>query len=387
MMTNTSKTNNTGQKGSVILIFILALPIVLGSASLMVDFGYSYLVKADMQTAADAAALAGVYELAADNAASARAEAIAVGAANPIAGGTVSVSIDAGAVEVGRWSETGFIDDPYNANAVKVTMRRTTGSPDGPLPLFFGPSVGLDEVELEVSATAKLAAVDLTLVLDTSSSMTHDTYYRYCTRWLSNGQCGCGYAPYGYEPIDTLREAAISFVDDFDEDWDQLSVISYYNLAVYPIDQNLTDYFWKVEDAIEDLPTPNYCYGTRYTNIGDAMSRGIAELESSRARASTEKIMVVLSDGRPTCTSSGYCNGGSSWVRWNGINYAMLKARTARDKHITIFSISLGNSADRGLMQYMAEITGGEEFFAESGDDLDDVFESIRSRIPIQLTD
>lgn len=386
-MKSFKKTNRENEKGVAILLFLIALPVVLGAGSLMVDFGYSYLVKNDMQTAVDAAALAGVYELAEDNITNATAEAVAVGTANPIAGGAVAVTMDNSSVQVGRWTDNGFVVDPYNANAVRVTLARDGNAPEGPLPLFFGPVLGVDNVELEVSATAKLAAVDLALVLDTSSSMTHDTYYSYCTRRFSSGMCGCGYAPYGYEPIDTLREAAVSFVDDFDEDWDQLAVVSYYSKAVYPINQKLTDRFWKAEDAIEDLPTPNYCNGTRYTNIGDGMRRGIQELESSRARNSTEKIMVVLSDGRPTCTSSGYCNGGKSWVRENGINYAKSKAREARDKHITVFSISLGDGADRALMQYIASETGGEEFFAESGDDLDTVFESIRRRIPIQLTE
>lgn len=378
------KQRDTGNRGSILIVFTVALPVMLGFASLMVDVGYVYMVQHQMQTTADASALAGAIELTEDDAQAARAEAVSMAGKNQVGGESVQLS-GSEDVEVGRWiDESLFINDHPMPNAVRVTVNRTQGSTQGPVDLFFGPVLGVDEVELTAQATARLAAVDMVLVLDTSSSMTHDTYYSYCTRWLGGGMCGCGYAPYGYQPIDTLRTAAISFVDDFDPDWDQIGLITYANSATKP--QVLTDDFWRVEEEIVEIPIPNYCSGTRYTNIGHGIKRADWELSrSSRVRSGTEKIMVLLSDGRPTCTSDFYCRG-KEWVREAGRAYARDRAERAANDGIVIHAISLGDGADRELMQYIAEVTGGEEFFAETGNELNDVFEQIRRRIPVQLT-
>ena len=51
------------EKGAVLIIVVLAMVVLLGMAAFAVDFGLAYNSKADLQNAADAAALAGAQEL------------------------------------------------------------------------------------------------------------------------------------------------------------------------------------------------------------------------------------------------------------------------------------------------------------------------------------
>ena len=53
-----------GERGSVAVLMALALTVLLGFAALVVDVGLSWAVRAETQTAADAAALAGAARLA-----------------------------------------------------------------------------------------------------------------------------------------------------------------------------------------------------------------------------------------------------------------------------------------------------------------------------------
>ena len=52
-----------GEKGQVLVTIALIMPVLLGIVALGVDVGYAYVQRRQMQNAADAGALAGVWEL------------------------------------------------------------------------------------------------------------------------------------------------------------------------------------------------------------------------------------------------------------------------------------------------------------------------------------
>ena len=54
------------QSGSVGLIFALSLMVILGLAAVVIDLGHAYVVKREIQKAAEAGALAGARALALD---------------------------------------------------------------------------------------------------------------------------------------------------------------------------------------------------------------------------------------------------------------------------------------------------------------------------------
>ena len=69
-----------GERGQILLVVILALVALLGIAAFAIDVGYAYYAKRQLQSATDAAALAGAQDL--PNAAMATATAQSYAAAN-----------------------------------------------------------------------------------------------------------------------------------------------------------------------------------------------------------------------------------------------------------------------------------------------------------------
>jgi hypothetical protein len=83
-------------------------------------------------------------------------------------------------VQFGHYDgDTGeFIPEPQATalDSVQVTARRTSGSPDGPLPLFFGPVFGWNEVEVaDVVSVGTKPRRHVMFALDRSGSMCFDT--------------------------------------------------------------------------------------------------------------------------------------------------------------------------------------------------------------------
>src|SRR4030042_446489 len=54
-------TMRSGNRGQVIIVFVLSLLVLLGFAALAIDVGYMYSVRNDLQRSADSGALAGAY--------------------------------------------------------------------------------------------------------------------------------------------------------------------------------------------------------------------------------------------------------------------------------------------------------------------------------------
>lgn len=376
--------DRTREKGFVSVYMALATVVFLGMAALAVDVGYMYMAKRQLQVASDAAALAGVRELAADDEAGARVKAAQIATSNKLIGEQIQIDSNSD-IAIGHWDGENFAtNSPYAKNAVKVELKKTDATPQGPLDLLFGPILGEDNVNVTTQAIAVLAAVDMIMVLDTSSSMIHDTVWKKCTKYVGS-MCGCGTPnSSGYQPVDTMKASASLFVNDFDAAVDQLAMVEFGSTAKSPINRTLTFSYSNVKSSISAIAAPTYCNSTRYTNIGDGILKGIGELRSSRARASAVKLMVLLSDGAPTCNASGSSCGTTS-AKSQGQTYARQMAASAASYGIVVHAISLGDDADRDLMQDIADATGGDEYYAHKASDLDGVFANVRRRIPVQL--
>ena len=164
--------------GAVLILAAAALFVAIGITALAVDLGYVMLARAQLQAAADSAALAGVIDLYdacgigatigwPEAEAAARAAAVQFAAAHS-AGGLASVYADSNRdvrlgrrewdEDAGEWTDTWGVS-PYNM--IEVTLRRSVvGSDKGdqPLSLFFGPVVGEEYADVTVSATVCFSA-------------------------------------------------------------------------------------------------------------------------------------------------------------------------------------------------------------------------------------
>lgn len=167
---------STTRRGSVLVVFVFMLVALVGVLAFAVDLGYLLNARAELQKSADAAALAGCWELISPDAptgdsgvvsaaiSSSRTTAVQFAALNSVC--TTGPSVDAnvanvssGDIVVGYLSD--FTDktsplsllDPDSFNAVQVRVRKSTAQ-NGQVPNFFGRVFGLNGTNLEATATA-----------------------------------------------------------------------------------------------------------------------------------------------------------------------------------------------------------------------------------------
>jgi Flp pilus assembly protein TadG len=170
------------RKGVVLVFVAIVLVCVIGIIALALDIGYLYNVKADLQVAADAAALAGAGGLCISQA-EARARAIDIAKKNYANG--MPVVLQNSDVKLGLWdSVTGFtaVNSPtVTPNAVKVDANLVS------VKTIFASAIGIKSVPIGASAIAVFGARDIVLSIDYSRSMSFDSQPRRISM-LPNGQ-------------------------------------------------------------------------------------------------------------------------------------------------------------------------------------------------------
>ncbi len=161
------------QKGSIAVLAALSLTALLGFAALAVDVADLYLVRNELQNAADAAALAGapcIYARAqclntkntAPDWSTAQQKSSAAIAMNRSTG----AALTNGLVEYGYWNITGspaglqalpMKPGSNDLPAVKVTISRSTGNNGGVVPTFFARIFGVKGTPVSASAVAVIS--------------------------------------------------------------------------------------------------------------------------------------------------------------------------------------------------------------------------------------
>ncbi len=129
--------------------------VLIGFAGLAIDTGYVFVTGQELQTAADSAALAGAASVKISPA-QAQIDAVNSAASNRAAGAAVQLNAAGGDVVVGNYNRktAAFTANGSPSNAVKVTARRTQGSPGGPVSLFFGPIFNITTSNVSRTAIA-----------------------------------------------------------------------------------------------------------------------------------------------------------------------------------------------------------------------------------------
>ncbi len=158
-MIRTSPYNRRQPKGAISVMVAMFLPAMIGMLALAIDCGNLLRHRANLQRAADAAALAGVRDLIPDTDGDQDLDAVRATIRQYVADNVTNVAnftvLDAD-IEIGRYdpetiySDLAILDDGV-FDTVRVTLRRD-GSANSPVTLFFAGVFGL--VESDVSATA-----------------------------------------------------------------------------------------------------------------------------------------------------------------------------------------------------------------------------------------
>ncbi len=165
------------------------------------------------------------------------------------------------------------------------------------------------------------------------------------------------------EPMQSIKDGLQAMVD-MTRSFDQMSLEVFATTARHETDLTLDRQ--SVADRLY-LRQPNY-YDPN-TNIGGGLQLAIDELTSSRVRSNARPMIVLMSDG--------VSNTGPD---------AIPVAQQAVDLGIPVYTISVGTDADRSVLQQIANMTGGQEFYAagtgaEYTAQLQSIFRTIASSV------
>jgi Flp pilus assembly protein TadG len=155
---------NQRRRGVVAVQVALMLPVLMGFAVITVDVGAMYNARTDMQRAADAAALAAATEFA-YYAGDGESEASAFAAAedfverNAVMGRTLTLDGESDIIFGRAYYDVAnntydFVAGDAPTNAVRIIVRHSEDSPNGPLPLYFAGVLGKNATNVSASATA-----------------------------------------------------------------------------------------------------------------------------------------------------------------------------------------------------------------------------------------
>lgn len=179
--------SNPKRRGAVVVLTAVMMVVLLGFAALTIDVGAMYNTKADLQDAADAAALAAAAALAdytgADPIALARQTAVDYVNRNPALTGRITIDPDTdvifGRSEYNEATNTfTFAPSLMFPDSIRVRVRHAADSPNGSFKLFFASVFGKHSTEIAAEATALMAPRDIAVVADLSGSINFDSQLR-----------------------------------------------------------------------------------------------------------------------------------------------------------------------------------------------------------------
>ena len=158
--------------GQILVIAVVAVLVLLVVAALTIDAGFAFCTRAELQNAADAAALAGAQELVAQREGG-HAEAPARSAAAAEAQAFVEANSAGAGSEIAFGTRDGngeFIGQGDGVAAAVLSVRtfRDANAPAGPVRLFFAPLMGVDTLSVTGQAECETDTKVMTVNSDLS---------------------------------------------------------------------------------------------------------------------------------------------------------------------------------------------------------------------------
>lgn len=354
---------NETETGNTLITVAISLIALFAMLALVIDLGLAYAERRKMQNAADAGALAGGAVLVSGGS-DAQIEATVQQYTSENGAQTFQAFYTPSGQQVG----TGY--KPADATGVQVVAEVT-------FPTIFAGLVGLNTINVQATAEGGYAPLDIVLVMDRSGSMDDDSHCsksqwwcqdrRYCTSWWCGGT-------WLIQPLTDAQIAARYFVDLNNPELSHIGLVSYSYQATK--DRTLTDDFAAVKASISALIADG-C-----TNAADGIQKAREELTGTRSRPHAARIIIFLTDGLPNYPQCSDCRDHCPSAK----QATRTQAAIAADNNIVIYAIGLGSKADMALMQDIADLTGGEAFFAPSSGDLKAIYEEIFQQVRLRLT-
>lgn len=319
---------------AVAAIFSLVILVVLlGFTALTVDIGHIYNVRAELQNAADAAALAAIQLL--PNEAEALATARKYANMNHAQYGDVVGKAD---VLLGRWDwDLGtFAVGGTPVNAVHVYTHRSKKN-GNPVDLFFAPIFGKQATEVSASATAALGRAnrwDVVIVQDVTGSFV--------------------------EEIDEARLADLALLDCINTNAPDtlLGLVTFtgFGKVIAPL-KSVSSQYDSLKTAINKITncgvgTMPKCSGT---NIGAGLDAAIGLLTTSTS-VGLPRAIILVTDGMPQSSSNNPGYTDSQLKKW-----AITSADKAASNGISVFTLYYsGNESSSEAEDYLRSLVRGE---------------------------
>lgn len=187
---------NQERRGVVIVLSAILMVVMFAMAALAIDMGYMFVVRTQLQSAADSAALAAGNSM---HLTAAEIRQVATDFATRHDAGGRRIADREVLVELGIWDADAesfrSLGNSRVGNAVRVTTSR---SDEG---LFFARVMGTNTFATEASAIAMANPKDIVFVIDTSGSMNDDTEPAWATSTINSAFSGGGFGAIGNELI------------------------------------------------------------------------------------------------------------------------------------------------------------------------------------------
>ena len=256
------------ERGGVLVFVVLGMLLMVPMVGLTIDAGRGYILRAQLSRAADAGALAAAGALR-SGAAAAERRARTLAQANGVTGGTDGVTLD-----------VSFSQNALGERTVMVTAAK-------PMPTLLMGLLGIAEVQTRAAAVAAVPPVDLVLVIDQSGSLA-----------MANAW-------------EDLQEAAQEFVRFFDDEIDQVGLVSFNLRAAqrFDLDQPFTA---PVLDEIDRMTSASF------TNAGAGLRLAHEQFQGEATRDRAVRAVVFFTDGQPTAVRRDVDGRDRVITAWTG---------------------------------------------------------------------
>ncbi len=328
--------------GGMLILIVTALIILLVAAAIGIDVAYMHVTQAELRTATDAAARAGVEALGrTQNVDAARQAAINFAARNTVAGSPLLLTgadIEIGSTVGGNNSKFTFQRGANPPTAMRITGRRTANSPSGAVALFFGPMFGQTDFQPIQLATAARLDIDISLVLDVSGSMTEQNRF----------------------------PGLVNAVGVFINELEQTPQEERCSMSVYSTNSQkevaMTTNLQSINQRLSQF-SPN-----GLTAIGRGMQVGVTTFSDPNARPFALRAMIVMTDGQHN----------------TGIHPSAVVA-SIRQQNVTIHTITFSPGANQNTMRQVANAGGGIHIHADNNAQLAEAFREIARQLSVLL--
>ncbi len=134
-----------------------------------------------------------------------------------------------------------------------------------------------------------------------------------------------------------------------------------------------------------------------WTNTADGIKQGMDVLSAdNNGRPYALKFMILMTDGVPNRWPGGQCHQDDLWPHPHSPADAQIDkakdcviyyAQEAKARNIAIFTVGLGLTAkqEEALLMEVADLTGGEYFYAQTAGELEQKLQQIADRIFLRL--